>query len=181
MAVFFNGAFTRGLRRETERRLRRDTIEKAHAHLGVHPFSARAIFSGLGTRRLYQGRGKTQALSEPKSQRIGTSKNNFSSPGNQSRSSVYRGRDTQKKNQPTSGTKSSPATSPSSATNSGSGRTSATRPTRASTGSNIHNKGAKHSHGSRPMNFQRYESAAQGSRLISRRTKRSGRYHSVVG
>jgi len=131
MAVFFNGAFTRGLRREAERRLRRDTIEKAHAHLGIHPFSSRALFSGLGTRRLLQGRSKTQALSEPLSQRVGTSKTNYSSPGNQSRSSVHRGTQTQKKSSPTSGTQPSGSTRPTGWSTSRTSGTSATRPTTA--------------------------------------------------
>lgn len=172
MAVFFNGAFTRELRREAERRLRRDTIEKAHAHLGVHPFSARSLFSGLGTRRVLQGRSKTQALSEPRSQRIGQRGNNYSSPGNQSRSSVYRGRDTQKKRQPTSGTQPSGSTGPTRSSFSA----SPTQPTRGTTARNFH------SGSSNAKTFDPQSRSVQGIRQGGsiNRHKRQARFHSVV-
>lgn len=142
MAVFFTGAFTRELRREADRRLRRDTIEKAHAHLGLDPFvfegHARRLFTGLGNRRLLSGRGKLGALSEPKSQAIGTPKNQYSTSGNQSRSSVGRGRNTSgSRTQGTQGTSGTSGRSRTSGTT-GSGRTSGTvgtRPSFVATGS----------------------------------------------
>lgn len=171
MAVFFNGAFTRELRREADRRLRRDTVEKAHAHIfGSSPFSARRLFSGLGTRRTFSGRSKVQALSEPMSQRVGTSRNNYSSSGNQSRSSVYRGRDTQKKQQPTSGTKPSQSTSPSGRTTS----SKSTRPTRATT-ANLHAQS-----GSNSNNSRRFQSNARQNGTRRTQSHRQPRFHSSV-
>lgn len=150
MAVFFTGAFMRELRRETERRIRRDFIEHTPRHLAHltvgHPLSARRLFSGLGTRRLFSARGKLGPLSEPRSQATGTPRNQYSTSGNQSRSSVGRGRHSQTgPTRGTSGTRGSSSTT-------GTGRTSGTS-------------------GTRPTNFQR-SGASNRSRRSRSRTSR---------
>lgn len=128
MAVFFTGSFTRELRRETERRFRRDTIDHVFRRMpGVSPFSARNTFAGLNTRRAFSGRSSLQALRKPVSQQTGSSSSQYSSSGNQSRSSVGRGRNAQKTK--TEGTSGTSGTSRRSSTTSGTGRTTGTRPT----------------------------------------------------
>lgn len=124
MAVFFNGAFTRELRREVARRIRRDTVEKIVAphhlaHIGLNT-RLPGGFSGLGSRRLMSGRGKLQALGEPKSQATGTPRNQYSSNSNQSASSKSRG--------PTGGTQGTSGTSRTSRTT-GTGATGRTNGT----------------------------------------------------
>lgn len=131
MAVFFNGAFTRELRREVDRRVRRDAIEKVVAphhflRAGVSPTAPRSLFSGLGTRRLFSGRSKLSALRSAKSTATGTPRNQYSTSGNQSRSSVGRGRNSQTGR--TTGTQGTGGTTATSRTN-GTGGTSGTRPT----------------------------------------------------
>jgi hypothetical protein len=131
MAVFFNGTFLRELRRETERHFRRETADRgvrSIAHAITGSLSPRNSFAGLGTRRVLSGRGRTQALRSPLSQQTGTSKTQYSSPGNQSKSSVGRGRNAQKG--PTTGT-------------------SGTAGTRAAT------SGTTGTRGTSPTNFQR--------------------------
>lgn len=155
MAVFFNGIFMRELRRETERKIRRDTIEKVFAphhvaSLAVGAGAPRRIFSGLGTRRLFSGRSKLGALRSPKSTATGTPKNQYSTSGNQSRSSVGRGRDSG--NQRTRGT-------------TGTGRTSGTARSGRTNGTS----------GTRPTNFQRAGANTGSGRRAGHRASTSRR------